>query len=116
MKLNIRNQLLLAFGIVLVLAALIGWVGINQAGQINARSEALYSDELINTGHVAELGQLAMQDRAAELEHILAETPANKAEFQSEIDTLDGEVAASLHNLKTGDADGHLANELAAFE
>jgi methyl-accepting chemotaxis protein len=116
MKLNIRNQLLLAFGIVLVLAALIGWVGISQAGQINARAEALYSDDLVNTSLIANLSLLAMRDRAAELEILLAGTPESKAEHQREMETLDQEVAQALETLKTGDDDGHLSVALANFE
>src|SRR5215210_1072746 len=116
MKLNIRSQLLLAFGIVLVLAAIIGWVGINQAGQINTRAEALYSDDLVNTGRIAQLGLLAMRDRAAELEHQVADTPAAKAEHQTEMDTLDAEVAQALATLKASDDDGHLSVALANFE
>src|SRR5438132_1457391 len=102
MKLNIRNQLLLAFGVLLLLAALIGWVGINQAGQINQRALELYSDDLVNTGSVAELGQLAMQDRAAELEHLLADTPAGKTEFQNEIGDIDAQVNSAFQSLKAG--------------
>ena len=116
MKLNIRNQMLLGFGIVLVLAAVIGWVGISQAGQINVRAQALFTDDLTNTGRIAELGQLAMRDRATELEHVLAQSTADKAEFQREIDGLDREVDQLVASLKAGDDDGHLSAELTTFE
>jgi methyl-accepting chemotaxis protein len=116
MKLNIRNQLLLAFGIVLVLTVLVGVVAIRQAGQINARAEMMYSDDLINTGLIAHLSLLAMRDRAAELEILLAGTPESKAEHQREMETLDQEVAQALETLKTGDEDGHLSAALANFE
>ena len=72
MKLRIRSQLLLGFGTMLVLVAVVSAVGISQAGALNDRGSLLYDQNLVSSGHIAELGRLTMQDRASELEHVLA--------------------------------------------
>ena len=72
MKLSIRNRLLLAFAATLLLTVAVSWVGISQAGVLNDRAALLYDQDLLSSGHISDLGRLTMQDRASELEHVLA--------------------------------------------
>src|SRR5258708_24415069 len=92
MKLSIRNQLLLGFAATLLLTVVVGVVGISQASALNDRAALLYDQNLLSSGHITELGQVVMQDRAAELEHILAGDPPAKANHQNEINRPDQDV------------------------
>ncbi len=100
MKLNIRNKLLVAFGIILALTVIVGGVGISQASVLNDLGKDLYQNNLVNMDTTAHLTQFVLQDRASELEHINASDPAAKAELQTEIQTLDQQVDEALAGVK----------------
>ncbi len=106
MKLNIRNKLLAAFGAVLMLTAVVGWIGISQAGLINDRSEQMYSDDVVMLTHVAKLVQDTILVRAKVLAHILSTDPAKKGAIDTEIAALDQEIEASVKALRENDVDG----------
>jgi methyl-accepting chemotaxis protein len=116
MKLSIRNQLLLAFAVTLLLTVVVSWVGISQAGVLNDRSALLYDQNLLSASHIGDLGRLTMQDRASELEHILATDAAGKAGYQNEMNSFDQQVGGALDALKTSDGDKLLAAQIAGFE
>src|SRR6185312_610173 len=103
MRLSIRNQLLLAFAATLVLTAAVAWVGISQAGALNDRASLLYDENLLSVSHIADMSRLTMQDRAAELEDVLASDAGEKAGYASEISRLDKEVDDALAGLKVTD-------------
>lgn len=78
MKLNLRNKLLAAFGAVLVLTAIVGWMGISQAGVIDDRSDMMYKDDVVGLTLIAKLAQDTMLVRAKVLAHILTTDPTKK--------------------------------------
>src|SRR5258708_22401717 len=100
MKLNLLGKLLLAFAIVLAFLVVVGGVGLYQASVLTDRSSLMYDIDLVSSGHIAELGRLAMQDRVVELEHVLAADPAEKAAAQAEINSLDQQVDQTLQALQ----------------
>ena len=116
MKLSIRTQLLLGFAATLLLTIVVGWVGISQAGVLDARSSLLYDQNLVSTGHIAALGLLTMRDRGSELEHVLASSAADKASVQNEINALDQEVNDALAAVKASDSENQLAAPISAFK
>jgi methyl-accepting chemotaxis protein len=115
MKLSIRNQLLLAFAVSLVLTVAVAWVGISQAGALNDRASQLYDENVLSVSHIADLSRLTMQDRAAELEHVLASDPAEKTGFANEIGSLDREVDVALAGLQSVDTSGQLTAAIGTF-
>src|SRR5690349_1009580 len=116
MKLGIRNQLFIAFGAALLFTMVVGWVGLGQANIINNRAELLYTDDLVGLGNIAELGQLIMGDRTAEVEHMLASDPEVAERFHREIVELDAKIDSALADLRAGDDDGHLTEQLDELE
>ena len=113
MKLSIRNQLLLAFAVTLLLTVAVSWVGISQAGVLNARAGLMYDQNLLSVSHIADLSRLTMQDRSAELEHILY---VGNASSQTEITSLDQQVDQALSGLKAADQAGELTTQIRDFE
>src|SRR5882762_7354166 len=113
MQLSIRNQLLLAFAVTLLLTVAVSWVGISQASALNDRAALLYDENLLSSSHIADLGRFAIQDRAAELEHVLATDSTGKAGYQDEINSLDKEVDRGITGLKAADGAGQLAAPIA---
>src|SRR5690348_2478606 len=101
MKLNIRMQLLVGFGLVLLATLLVGWEGLDRASAINTRSELLYTDDLASMSRIAELSQLIFKNRVSELEHVLSAGTAAGDEFQLEITQQDQAIDAALQNLRT---------------
>jgi methyl-accepting chemotaxis protein len=116
MKLSIRNQLLLAFAVTLLLTVAVSWVGISQAGVLNDRASLMYDQDLVSTGHISDLGRLTLQARAGELEHVLAPDAAGKAGYQSEINGLDKDVSDAVAALKASDRAGLLSSPISTFE
>ena len=116
MKLSIRTQLLLGFAAALLLTIVVSWVGISQASVLDGRAGVMYDDDLLSTTAIADLDAHTMQDRATELEHILAADAASKAAIQNEINNLDQQVAGALTDLKNHDGDHGLTSQIAAFE
>ena len=116
MRLKTRSQLLLGFAVVVLLTLAVGWVGISQASVLNERAALLYDQDLVSSGVIGGLGQLALQDRTAELEHLLAAEAAGRASAQNEINSLDQQVGQSLAALKAADSAGLLASQIQAFE
>ena len=113
MKISIRNQLLLAFAATLLLTVAVSWVGISQAGALNDRAAELYDQNLLSVSHIADLGRLTMQARAAELEHVLSADAAGKAGFQNEINNLDQQVAVTV--LENGPGEPAVAKAVLAL-
>jgi methyl-accepting chemotaxis protein len=54
MKLNIRNKLLLAFAVVLVLTGIVGLIGINVTDTLNANLDTMYSNHLLSISDIQE--------------------------------------------------------------
>ncbi len=112
-KLNIRNKLLAAFGIVLALTASVGWVGISQAGVLSRSAEAIAVDQLNGALIMSNIAQSTMLMRAKVLAHILTDDPAKKAQIDQEIADLEAEINGYIQTWREADTDGH---EAAAIE
>ena len=59
MKINIRNQFVIALVLVLVLVGLLGWISVSQASLLDNNSSILYDQNLLSMIHLADLGRLA---------------------------------------------------------
>ena len=116
MKISIRTQLLIGFVVILALTVVVSWVGISQASVLNDRSTLLYDQNLVSAGVVADLAQVTMQDRATELEHILAPDAAGRAVYQGELIAHDQHADQLILALKASDSAGQLAAQIQAFE
>jgi len=116
MKLNLLGKLLLAFGIILAFVVVVGAVGLYQAGQINNRSNLIYSDDEVGTGLVAVLGRDTSRVQANVLEHLLSTAAARKSSLEAEITSLDSEINTTAQAIGTGDRDGKQAAPLAQFQ
>jgi methyl-accepting chemotaxis protein len=115
-KLNIRNKLLAAFGAVLVLTAVVGWIGISQAGVINERSEQMYRENVVGLTQIAKLAEDTMLVRAKVLAHILSADPAKKGAIDTEIAALDQEIDATVQAFRENDVDGGHKDVIDQFE
>ena len=108
MKLNVRGQLLFGLGLVVLTTMAVILV--------TRLTELLYSDDQVVVGQIADLGQLALQDRVAELQLVLTTGPDQTQNFRIEIAELDRQVDAALETLRADDHDGQLAPHLVAFD
>ncbi len=85
MRFNLRNKLLAAFGVVLALLVVVGWVGLGQAAAIDARVEDMYSQEVLGLENLDDLKSAAYRIRGDLLEYILADTEEGRARLKGEI-------------------------------
>jgi methyl-accepting chemotaxis protein len=115
MKLSLQGKLLAAFGAVLLLTMIVGSIGVLQTGRLNDAAAGMYSDDLVGTGHAAELSQIANRVRADILQHVLATKQTDKAARVADITRLDAEVAETINSIRTGNPDGDLSPYLDRF-
>ncbi len=115
MRLSLQSKLLAAFGAVLLLAIIIGFIGVLQTGRINDDAAAMYSDDLVGTGHAANLAQMVNEVRADVLEHLLATSGSDKAVHSADIARLDAAITKTVDGMRLGNPGGDLGPYLDRF-
>ncbi|MBA3943897.1 MAG: MCP four helix bundle domain-containing protein [Herpetosiphonaceae bacterium] len=115
MTLNLRNKFLAVFGVVFVLAVIVGSVATSEALYIRAQVMTMYKDDLIGTGSVSMLSQDMLEMREKVLTHISSVEPAKKKEIEADIKRIDQNVDATVLAIKTGDSEGAQKDQLAKF-
>jgi methyl-accepting chemotaxis protein len=81
MKLNILNKLILAFGVVLLLTAIVGWTGYSSAQSINSMLNALYNDQTQPISSIKQANIDFLSMRVAIRQSLLEKDPS-KADLQ----------------------------------
>jgi hypothetical protein len=114
--LSIRNKLLIAFGALVGLTALIGWVGLSQSSAVAAASQALYSAQTVGTGQVAALTRAVMQMRLDVAAHVFEPSAPKRTALEAEIAKLDQEIDRTLLQIRTGPASSVQLDQLKQFE
>ncbi len=115
MKLSLRTQLLATFGLVLVFTAVVGWIGISQAGLIHTRARQMYDDDLVGTGQITILTENALLNESKVLEHIQTADPTKKNVAEAALVTLDRAVEAAVKAIRDGDVAKDQWGELDQF-
>ncbi|HWE62218.1 MAG TPA: MCP four helix bundle domain-containing protein, partial [Chloroflexota bacterium] len=107
-RLNLRTRLLAAFGVLLVLTLIVGWVGINQIGHVNDQASNMYADDLVGTGKAALLAEDISLARSSELAHIFSPNRAVKATLAAQIAQIDRAITTNVQAIRAGNKDGDL--------
>src|SRR5205085_10201522 len=116
MKLSLRTKLLAAFGTMLVLTAIVGSMGISQAGRINERAAHLYADDLVGIREAAILAQDTLLVRATVLARIQTADPARRAARAADIARRDHAIDTDMLAISAGHANGGTEQVLHQFE
>ncbi len=83
MKLNIRNKLLLAFGVVLIFTAIVGVIGYSTATTLNTMLSSLYNDQTQSISYISQANANFLKMRIAIRQSVLESDPAKiDAQFQ----------------------------------
>jgi methyl-accepting chemotaxis protein len=101
---------------VLVLGALVGWVGASQAGRLNAGATELYQRDLATMARIAVLGRQTLADHANVLRSINTPSRRDAATIQAEINGYDQEISASLTSILRGDRDPRVRRAVAGYQ
>jgi sensor histidine kinase regulating citrate/malate metabolism len=85
MKFNIRTKLLLAFAVVVVMTAVVGYIGVDSANNINNMLNTLYLNQTQSISYIKEVGIVMQEMRVALTRSVLFDDPA---EIQGELDKI----------------------------
>lgn len=106
MKLNLRSKLLLAFGSILALTVIVGWMGIVQSNKVTRQSEEIANEHLSNAIIFAEISQGVNGVHAKVLQHILYSDPVKKKKVEQEITDLEMRLDSLILAWRRNDAAG----------
>jgi methyl-accepting chemotaxis protein len=115
MRLSLQSKLLAAFGAVLILTIIVGYIGVLQTGRIDDAAAGMYADDLVGTGRTANLAQMVNEVRANVLRHVLATSQSEKAARVADIARLDAAIANTVDAIRAGNPDGDLRAPLDRF-
>jgi methyl-accepting chemotaxis protein len=104
-RLGIRTKLIASFAVVLALGGFVGWIGLTEAGKINAGANELYSADMVGMGNIARLARQTLADHADVLRAATAPGQKSQAGIRLEIRGYDQEVSATLLLVMNGDPD-----------
>jgi methyl-accepting chemotaxis protein len=105
MDLGIRAKLLLTFGAMALLTALLGGFGIYGLQQMDEGSTTLYSDVLVGSHMLTKYVQQAATGRRATLAYPMAGTPAERQALRAEIVAVDKALADLARKMDEADTD-----------
>lgn len=100
MKLTIRNKLFLSFGVILILTAVIGWIGYSSANSINNAVSALYNDETEAISHIKEVNISFVAMRASLRQAVLDEDADAIAAQEKKVNDLESKMRADMEEFK----------------
>ncbi len=115
MRLSLQSKLLAAFGAVLILTIIVGYIGVLQTGRIDDAAAGMYADDLVGTGRTANLAQMVNEVRADVLRHVLATNQSEKVARVADIARLDAAIANTVDAIRAGNPDGDLRAPLDRF-
>lgn len=115
MKLNIFAKLVSGFPLVLVLTAVMGWMGIRGMSIIDDTSSKTYADSLLPIETLGAATESFHQMRVSVLEHLMSDDVAGWEEAEQKIATYEKEMLASIDKYGNGNLGKDEKNWLAKF-
>jgi methyl-accepting chemotaxis protein len=100
MKVTVGRKLIGGFLIVLVLAGVVGWAGLNLARSANEDTRAIFRDEVVGLVGLSRTVADANEVRRRGLEHVLVPTQEEKRTLEEDIDGLVSEFEEDVANLE----------------
>jgi PAS domain S-box-containing protein len=94
MRLGVRRKLLGAFGLVVVLTAVVGWVALDAGRTAGDRGRAIYDEDVTGMARLARLAPDAYRVRQLALLHTIAVDQAQLDGIEAEIEALDARIEA----------------------
>ena len=95
-SLSISTKVLLAFAVVLLTTLALGGFALDRLGQVNAAAADVRNEYLPATRVLGQIGALAFRYRQLEATHLLAATPAGKADEAKTMAEVAAQVTASI--------------------
>jgi methyl-accepting chemotaxis protein len=113
---SVRAKLMASFACVLVLTALIAFVGWQGSSQTNASLASVYGDGFQGEALLSRMINNSLNIRIDVLRHLGTGNDAEKTAIEQDIASREGEFLASMDALLEGDADGEERTTIAAMK
>ena len=113
---SVRAKLMASFACVLVLTALIAFVGWQGSSQTNASLASVYGDGFQGEALLSQMINNSLNLRIDVLRHIATGNDAEKTAIEQDIARREGEFLASMDAVLEGDADGEEGATIAAMK
>ncbi len=115
---GVRPRIVVAAGLGVLVAGVVGAVGLAALARTDASTESVYAEDLLGFEHVADIRRATLEMRLDVTSHALADDQASRDGFVSDMRYLDGQIAENVEAVAAlagaGSGDGAADPELAA--